>query len=144
MDNKIIALIMIILLIVIGGFYVFSTQISANNNTTINNTNNTTQLNTIHTNNVNTVKTTNKTNNNNQNSTTKVKISPKQAQINAVEVEKELTGNDVFAGTPELFKWTTNNKHTWVYNVKLYDVKTKKGVGALYVDAINGEIIMNE
>ncbi len=144
MDNKIIALIIIILLIVIGGFYVFSTQISANNNSTINNTNNNTQLNTTHTSDVNTVKTTNKTNNTNQNSTTKVKISPKQAQINAVGAEKELSGNDVFAGTPELFKWTTNNKHTWVYNVNLYDVKTKKSVGALYVDAINGIIIMNE
>ena len=137
MDNKVIALIIIILLIVIGGFYVFSTQISANNNSTVNNTNNTTQLNTTHTSNVNTVKTTNKTNNTNQNSTTKVKISPKQAQINAVGVERELTGNDVFASTPELFKWTINNKHTWVYNVNLYDVKTKKSVGALYVDAMN-------
>jgi uncharacterized membrane protein YkoI len=37
-----------------------------------------------------------------------------------------------------------DNKHTWVYNVNLYDVKTKKSVGALYVDAMNGEIIMNE
>jgi hypothetical protein len=141
MDNKIIALIIIVLLIVIGGFYVFSTQISANNNSTINNT---TQLNTTHTNNVNTVKTNNKTNNTDQNSTTKVKISPKQAQNIAVGAEKDIMGNDVYAGTPELFKWTTNNKHTWVYNVNLYDVKTKKSVGALYVDAINGMIIMNE
>ena len=144
MDNKIVALIIIVLLIVIGGFYLFSTQISANNNSTINNTNNNTQLNTSHTGSVNTIKTNNKTNNTNQNSTTKVKISPKQAQINAVGAEKELTGNDVFAGTPKLFKWTINNKHTWVYNVNLYDVKTKKSVGALYVDAMNGEIIMNE
>jgi uncharacterized protein YxeA len=146
MDNKIIALILIILLIVIGGFYVFSAQSSANTNLTTNNTNNTkktTELNPTHTSNVNTVKTTNNTNYPNQN-TTKVKISPKQAQINAIGVEKEIVGNDVFAGTPELFKWTTNNKHTWVYNVNLYDVKTKKSVGALYVDAMNGKIIMNE
>jgi hypothetical protein len=143
MDNKIIALIIIILVIVIGGFYVFSAQSSADN-LTINNTNNTTQLNPTHTNTVNTIKTTNNTNNTNQNSTTKVKISPKQAQINVVGVEKELTGNDVFAGKPDPFKWTTNNKHTWVYNVNLYNVKTKKSVGAIYVDAMNGEIIMNE
>ena len=143
MDNKIIALIIIVLIIIIGGFYVLSAQSSANN-LTINNTNNTTQLNPTHTNTVNTIKKTNNTNTTNQNSTTKVKITTKQAQINAVEVEKELTGNDVYAGKPELFKWTTNNKHTWVYNVNLYDVKTKKSVGALYVDAMNGEIIMNE
>ncbi|MGB9200329.1 hypothetical protein [Methanobacterium sp.] len=144
MDNKIIALIIIILLVLIGGFYVFSTQTSANNNLTINNTNNTTQTNPTHTNNVKTIKTTNNTNNTNQNSTPKVKISPEQAQINAVGAEKELSGNDVFAGKPDLFKWTANNKHTWVYNVNLYDIKTKKSVGALYVDAMNGEIIMNE
>ena len=143
MDNKIIALTIIILIIVIGGFYVLSAQSSAKN-LTINNTNNTTQLNPTHTNTVNTIKTTNNTNTTNQNSTTKVKITPKQAQINAVGAEKELTGNDVYAGKPELFNWTTNNKHTWVYNVNLYDVKTKKSVGALYVDAMNGIIIMNE
>ena len=142
MGNKIIALILIISLVLIGGVYLFSTQSSANDNLTINNTNNTTQINPTHTNNIKTIKTTNNTNNTNQNSTPKVKISPKQAQINAVEAEKELTGNDVFAGKPDLFKWTANNKHTWVYNVNLYD--TKKSVGALYVDAMNGEIIMNE
>ncbi len=143
MDNKIIGLIIIILLISIGSFYILS-QSNDNNNLNINNTNNTTQSNPIQTKKINTIKTTNNTNNTNQNSTTKVKISPKQAQINAVEVEKELAGNDVFATTPHLFKWTTNNKHTWVYNVNLYDVKSKKSVGALYVDAMNGEIIMNE
>lgn len=143
MDNKVIGLIIIILIIVIGGFYVFS-QNKDTNNLTINNTNNTTQLNPTQTKNIKTIKTTNNTNNTNQNNTTKVKISPKQAQINAVEVEKEITGNDVFASTPRLFKWTTNNKHTWVYNVNLYDTKSKKSVGALYVDAMNGEIIMNE
>ncbi len=143
MNNKIIASIIIILLILIGGIYVFSAQRSADNNSTINNTNNTTQTN-QNQNNINTTKTTNNTNQTDQNSTTKVKISPKQAQINAVGAEKELSGNDVFAGTPHLFMWTTNNKHTWVYKVNLYDVKTKKSVGSLYVDAMNGIIIMNE
>jgi uncharacterized protein YxeA len=44
MGYKIIALILIILLVLIGGVYLFSTQSSANDNLTINNTNNTTQI----------------------------------------------------------------------------------------------------
>jgi hypothetical protein len=43
-----------------------------------------------------------------------------------------------------LFKWTENNLHTWVWDVPLFDAATKKSLGALYVDAMNGEIIMNE
>ena len=144
MDNKIIVLIIIILLIVIGLFYVFSTQSSADNNLTLNNT---TQLNTTPTSNVNTVKTNdnyNNNNNNTQNSTPTVKISPEQAQITVVGVEEDMMGDKVYAGKPELFKWKTNNKHTWVYNVNLYDIKTEKSVGSLYVDAMSGEVIMNE
>jgi uncharacterized membrane protein YkoI len=137
-------MIVIVLLVLIGGVYFFSTQSSADSNLTINETNNTTQINPAQTSNVKTIKTTNNANNTNQNSTPNVKISPKQAQINAVGAEKELTGNDVFAGKPNLFKWTSNTKHTWVYNVNLYDIKTKKSVGALYVDAMNGDIVMNE
>ena len=136
-------MIVIVLLVLIGGVYFFSTQSSADSNLTINETNNT-QINPAQTSNVKTIKTTNNANNTNQNSTPNVKISPKQAQINAVGAEKELTGNDVFAGKPNLFKWTSNTKHTWVYNVNLYDIKTKKSVGALYVDAMNGDIVMNE
>ena len=143
MDNTIIWMIVIVLLVLIGGVYFFSTQSSADSNLTINETNNT-QINPAQTSNVKTIKTTNNANNTNQNSTPNVKISPKQAQINAVGAEKELTGNDVFAGKPNLFKWTSNTKHTWVYNVNLYDIKTKKSVGALYVDAMNGDIVMNE
>jgi len=133
MDNKIVALIIIVVLIVIAGVYVFSTQNTNKTNTTLNNTNNTTQI--IH----------NQTKHNNiQNDTTKVKISAKQAQENAIGAEKDLTGVNATAGTQVLFKWTENNLHTWAWDVPLYDAATKKSLGALYVDAMTGEIIMNE
>jgi uncharacterized protein YxeA len=134
MDNKIIALIIIIILIVIAGVYLFATQNTAKTNTTLITTNNTTQI--THHNQT--------THNNTQNDTTKVKISAKQAQENAIGAEKDLMGINATAGTPVLFKWTENNLHTWVWDVPLFDATTKKSLGALYVDAMNGEIIMNE
>jgi uncharacterized protein YxeA len=135
MDNKIIALIIIVVLIVVGGVYVFATQNTAKTNSTLNTTNNTTQI-IIHHNQT--------THNNTQNNTTEVKISAKQAQENAIGAEKDLMGINATAGTPVLFKWTENNLHTWVWDVPLFDAATQKSLGALYVDAMNGEIIMNE
>ena len=88
-------MIVIVLLVLIGGVYFFSTQSSADSNLTINETNNTTQINPAQTSNVKTIKTTNNANNTNQNSTPNVKISPKQAQINAVGAEKESSGHQI-------------------------------------------------
>jgi len=55
-----------------------------------------------------------------------------------------LGGENDTAGTPTLFKWTQNKLHTWVWHVPLYDATTKKSAGAMDVDAITGEVIMNE
>ncbi|HEX7468722.1 MAG TPA: hypothetical protein VF324_09095, partial [Methanobacterium sp.] len=104
MDNKIIALVIIIILLVIGGLYLFATQ--NNGNTTLNTTNNST-INT--TNNTNQV-TSNGTNLNNattQNNNTNVKVSASQARQIAIDASKDLTGETDTAGTPTLIKWTT-------------------------------------
>jgi hypothetical protein len=134
MDNKIIALIIIVVLIVVAGVYVFTTLNTAKTNTTLNTTNNTTQI--IYHNQT--------THNNTQNDTTKVNISAKKAQEIAIGAEEDIMGINATAGTPVLFKWTENNLHTWVWDVPLFDAATQKSLGALYVDAMNGEIIMNE
>ena len=138
MDNKIIALIIIVILVVIGGLYFFATQSNSNNNTTLNTTNNST---------INTTQTTNndsiQNNTTQQNNTTNVKISAKQAQQIAIGSVKDLTGENDTAGTPTLFKWTTNNEHTWVWHVPLTNVATGKK-GSLDIDAITGNVIMNE
>jgi uncharacterized protein YxeA len=139
-DNKIIALVIIIILLVIGGLYLFATQ--NNSNTTLNTTNNST-INT--TNNTNQV-TSNGTNLNNattQNNNTNVKVSASQARQIAIGASKDLTGETDTAGTPTLIKWTTNTKHTWVWKVPLTNTATGK-TGLMYIDAIIGEVIMNE
>jgi hypothetical protein len=133
-DNKIIALIIIVILVVIAGVYVFATQNS--NNSTLNNTNNssvTTPTQTITTNNSTT-----------NNDTKNVTITAKQAQTIAIGAASELGGQNDTAGTPTLFKWTKNNLHTWAWNVPLFDAVTKKSDGSMDVDAVNGEVIMNE
>jgi len=140
MDNKIIALIIIIVLVVIGGVYFFVTQNSSN--LTLNTTNNSTINNTTN----NTPTTSNGTNQNNitpNNNTTNVKVSAKQAQVIAIGSAKELGGETDTAGTPNLFKWTANNLHTWVWHVPLTNTATGK-TSSLDVDAITGEVIMNE
>ena len=137
MDNKIIALIIIIVIVVIGGVYFFATQ--NNGNSTLNTTNNST-INTINNTPTNG---TNQSNNIPNNNTTNVKISAKQAQTIAIGASKDLTGETDTAGTPNLFKWTTNNKHTWVWNVPLTNTATGK-TGSMDIDATTGEVIMNE
>ncbi len=139
-DNKIIALVIIIILLVIGGLYLFATQ--NNSNTTLNTTNNSTINITNNTNQV----TSNGTNLNNattQNNNTNVKVSSSQAQQIAIDASKDLTGETDTAGTPTLIKWTTNTKHTWVWKVPLTNTATGK-TGLMYIDAITGEVIMNE
>lgn len=137
MDNKIIALIAVIILIIAGGAYILGTQ-SGPTNTTLATNNTTSNINTT---------TDNKTgqkNDTKQNSTVNVKISAKEAQKIAIGTAQELGGENDTAGTPTLYKWTKNNLHTWVWNVPLYDAKTKKSAGSLDVDAMTGEVIMNE
>ena len=141
-DNKIIALVIIIILLVIGGLYLFATQNNNNNNTTLNNTNNSTISTTNNTNQVNS----NGTNLNNattQNNNTNVKVSSSQARQIAIDTSKDLTGETDTAGTPTLIKWTTNTKHAWVWKVPLTNTATGK-TGLMYIDAITGEVIMNE
>ncbi len=87
--------------------------------------------------------TTNTSKNTNQ-SNPSVKISASKAQQIAVGAAEELGGQKVKAGSPTLFKWTANNKHTWVWNVPLTYVSTGKSAGYIYVDAITGTVIMNE
>ena len=135
MDNKIIALIIIVILVIIGGVYFFATQ--NNNNSTLNYTNNST-INTTN----NSTQTTNQ-GNTTQNTTANIKISSKQAQQIAISSTKDLTGENDTAGTPTLFRWTTNNHHTWVWKVPLTNTATGK-TGSLDIDAITGEVILNE
>ena len=142
MDNKIIALIVIILVVIVGAVYILANpgntnQTASANNTNITNTTNNSTTSTI------TNETSSKSSNN-TNSTPNVKISAAQAQKIAVESSEELGGQIVTAGTPTLFKWTANKLHTWVWNVPLYDAKTKKSVGPWYVDAYTGASCMNE
>ncbi len=79
-----------------------------------------------------------------KNETPDIKISATKAQQIAIGSAQELGGENDTAGTPTLFKWTENNKHTWVWHVPLYDAKTKKSAGAMDVDAMTGVVIMNE
>ena len=140
MDNKIIALIIIAILIVIGGAYFFISQ--NNSNSTLNTTNNST----ISAANNSTQTTSNVTNQGNtttQNNTANIKVSARQAQQIAIGATKDLTGKNDTAGTPTLFKWTANNQHTWVWKVPLTNTATGK-TGSLNIDAITGEVILNE
>jgi uncharacterized protein YxeA len=139
-DNKSIVLVIIIVLVVIGGLYLFATQ--NNGNTTLNTTNNST----INTTNNTNQETSNGTNQNNaiqQNNITNVKVSATQAQKIAVDATKDLTGENDTAGTPTLIKWTTNNKHTWVWVVPLTNKATGK-TSKMDIDAITGDVILNE
>jgi uncharacterized protein YxeA len=139
-DNKSIVLVIIIVIVVIGGFYLFATQ--SNGNTTLNTTNNST----INTTNNTNQETSNGTNQNNaiqQNNITNVKVSANQAQKIAVDAVKDLKGENYTAGTPTLIKWTTNKKHTWVWVVPITNTATGKK-GSLDVDAITGDVILNE
>ena len=145
MDNKIIVLIVIVLIIIIGAAYLLANP--GNQNQTAINTSNITSTgnNTIQNNATNTsVNNGNSSKNNNQtNGTGNIKISAQQAQKIAVGSAKELGGQTVTAGTPTLFKWTANNRHTWVWKVPLFDTKGKSA-GSMDVDAYTGEVIMNE
>ncbi|HML05882.1 MAG TPA: hypothetical protein VK426_08930 [Methanobacterium sp.] len=140
MDNKIVAVIIIVLLIIIGAAYVLGTQNSNTPDINVNNSSNTTQdINkAIH-------DSTKHKNDTKQNTTpTNLKISAAQAQQIAIGAAQELGGENDTAGTPTLFKWTGKTKHTWVWDVPLYDAVTKKSAGSMDVDAMTGEVIMNE
>jgi uncharacterized protein (UPF0333 family) len=144
MDNKMVALIVIILVLIVGAVYLLANTGNTTQNASANTTNitGTTNNNTTPTVNNETISKTNTTNNT-TNNTANVKISAKQAQQIAVGAEKDLTGKTVTAGTPTLFKWTANNLHTWVWNVPLYDTNGASA-GEIDVDAYTGEVIMNE
>ncbi len=137
MDNKIVAVIIVVLLIVIGGAYVLGTQ-NSNIPVVVNNTTNATK-------DISKVTHDHSTHKNNTNQTnTTVKISATQAQKIAVSAAEELGGEKVKAGAPVLFKWTQNKLHTWAWDVPLFYVANGTDAGGLYVDAMTGEVIMNE
>ncbi len=136
MDNKIIALIVIVLLVAVGAAYVLAIQSPATNTTVANNTTNNAS---IYTHNE-----TKHSNDTKQSNTTNVKISAAQAQKIAIGAAQELGGGNDTAGTPTLFKWTKNKLHTWAWDVPLFDAVTKKSAGSMDVDAMTGEVIMNE
>ncbi|MGZ7095735.1 MAG: PepSY domain-containing protein [Methanobacterium sp.] len=134
MERKFIALIVIIVVIIAGAAYVLGAQNSSIPSIAVNNS---TASKDISTTTYNPSKNSNQTN-------PSIKISASQAQQIAVGAAEELGGQKVKAGTPTLFKWTANNKHTWVWNVPLTYVSTGKSAGYMYVDAITGTVIMNE
>lgn len=134
MERKFIILIIIVIIIIAGGAYVMGTQNSSIPAISVNNSTDLTK---------NPTTTTNTSKNTNQ-SNPSVKISASKAQQIAVGAAEELGGQKVKAGSPTLFKWTANNKHTWVWNVPLTYVSTGKSAGYIYVDAITGTVIMNE
>lgn len=141
MDNKIIALVVIALIIVVGAYYVLANpgntnktqDISSNTTNITDTTNNATKL--IH----------NETNHNStKNDTTQVKISAKEAQKIAIDGSTDLGFPAKAHGTPTLFKWTENNRHTWVWDVPLEFLAGNEKYGSIDVDAMTGEIIMDE
>lgn len=138
MDNKMIALIIVVVLIIAGGAYYFGTMSNPTNNT-VNNTTNTTTNTTYNTHNSTDHKNDTPTNN-----TPDLKISAKKAQEIAIGSAQELGEHNDTAGTPTLYKWTQNTKHTWVWHVPLYDAKTGASDGAMDIDAMTGVVIMNE
>jgi hypothetical protein len=140
MDNKMVALIVIMLVVIVGAVYLLANPGSTTQNASANTTNIT---NTTNNNTTPTVNNETSSQNNTTNNTANVNISAKQAQQIAVNAEKDLTGKTVTAGTPTLFKWTANNRHTWVWNVPLYDTNGTSA-GEVDVDAYTGEVIMNE
>ncbi len=142
MDNKIIGLIVIVLIVIIGAVYILASP--GNQNQTLSgNATNVTVADNSHTNTTSVSNGTSSQNSTSTNSTANIKVSAKQAQKIAVDSTKELGGQTVTAGTPTLFKWTTNNRHTWVWKVPLFDTNGKSA-GSMDVDAYTGEVIMNE
>lgn len=139
MDNKIIALIVIVLVIIIGAVYVLANPGNTNqtvsaNNTSLTNTTNNTKI--IH----------NQTSHNTtkKNETPKVNITAAQAQQIAIDASADLGFPAKAHGTPVLFKWTQNKLHTWVWDVPLEFMSGDTKYGSLDVDAYTGEVIMNE
>lgn len=144
MDKKIILLVAVALLVVVGAFYVLENR--GNLNTTLNlspNTTNTTNITDI-THNATEVIHKETEHNYTKNETAKVKISAEEAQKIAMEGSADLGFPAKPHGTPTLFKWTENNRHTWVWKVPLEFLAGDVKYGYVYVDAVNGEIIMNE
>jgi|GEM_PF-2813062 len=144
MDKKIILLVAVALLVVVGAFYVLENR--GNLNTTLNlspNTTNTTNITDI-THNTTEVIHKETEHNYTKNERAKVKISAKEAQKIAIEGSADLGFPAKPHGTPTLFKWTENNRHTWVWKVPLEFLAGDVKYGYIYVDAMNGEIIMNE
>lgn len=140
MDNKIVAVIIIVLLIIVGAAYVLGTQNSNTPALTVNNSTNITNEidKAVH-------DSTKHKNDTKQNTTpSNLKISAAQAQQIAIGAAQELGGENDTAGTPTLFKWTANTRHTWVWDVPLFDATTKKSAGSMDVDAMTGEVVMNE
>lgn len=135
MDRKILALIVIIVIIIAGAGYILATQNSNTPTVTVNNTNNTTK---------NPSKVIHNTTTKNGTTNNTVKISAAKAQQIAVQAAEELGGQKVKAGTPVLFKWTKNNLHTWAWDVPLTYVSNGTDAGGIFVDAMTGEVIMNE
>lgn len=144
MDKKIILLVAVALLVVVGAFYVLENR--GNLNTTLNlspNTTNTTNITDI-THNATEVIHKETEHNYTKNERAKVKISAEEAQKIAIEGSADLGFPAKPHGTPTLFKWTENNRHTWVWKVPLEFLAGDVKYGYVYVDAVNGEIIMNE
>lgn len=140
MDNKIIAIIVIVIVVAIGAIYVLANP--GSNNTTQN----------VSTNDTNITSTTNNTTNpihnqssrNTTNETPKVNITAAQAQQIAIDASADLGFPAKAHGTPKLFRWTENTRHTWVWDVPLEFESGSTKYGSFYVDAYTGEIIMNE
>jgi uncharacterized protein YxeA len=144
MDNKIILLVVIALIVVVGAFYALQNNININTTPNISsNTTNTTNITDITHNATEGIH--NETEHNyTKNETANVKISAKEAQKIAIEGSTDLGFPAKPHGTPTLFKWTENNRHTWVWKVPLEFLAGNVKYGHIYVDAMNGEIIMNE
>lgn len=143
MDNKIILLVEIALIVVVGAFYALQNNININTTPNISsNTTNTTNI----TNTTDTREVIHKETEHNyaKNETANVKISAKEAQKIAIDGSADLGFPAKPHGTPILFKWTENNRHTWVWKVPLEFLAGNVKYGYIYVDAMNGEIIMNE
>ncbi|WP_414469409.1 hypothetical protein [Methanobacterium sp. ACI-7] len=130
MDNKIVALVIVILLVVVGAAYFMGTQNSNTPVVALNSSNGTNKSidNILH----NETKHKNDTKTNN---TTNVKISAQQAQQLAVQAMKEDFGFDYKAGKPTLYAV----KETPWWHVPLYDLN---GTFEGYVDvnAITGGV----
>lgn len=141
MDNKIITLIVIVIVIAIGAIYVLANP--GDNNTTQNDSVNTTNI-TNTTDNATRIiqNTTNRSDTKNE--TPKVNITATQAQKIAIDASADLGFPAKAHGTPTLFRWTANNRHTWVWDVPLEFEAGDQKYGTIYVDAHTGEVIMNE